>query len=96
MFSTRIVLLVALWLGQLGENSRPLIGQRLQSTEAHNGHSAGEYPNRIVPGGTNLKADREMPWRKRDGYNMHGTDIFLTNKRKRSKITYVPVMRHVR
>ncbi|KAH1509398.1 hypothetical protein KXX06_007258 [Aspergillus fumigatus] len=48
-----------------------------------------EYQNLIVPEGVNHQVDREMPWRKQDGYNMHGTDIFLTDLRKRLKITYV-------
>lgn len=89
MFSTRIVLLEALSLAPPVKTPGPLIGPRLRSTEVHNAHSAAEYQNLIVPEGVNHQVDREMPWRKQDGYNMHGTDIFLTDLRKRLKITYV-------
>jgi hypothetical protein len=88
-FSTRILLLVALWLAQLGETPRALIGPRLRSTEAHNAHSVGEYQNLIVSGATNHQVDREMPWRKRDSYNMHETGISLTDTTKRSRMTKV-------
>ncbi|KAH1435337.1 hypothetical protein KXX32_008854 [Aspergillus fumigatus] len=83
------ILLEALSLAPPVKTPGPLIGPRLRSTEVHNAHSAAEYQNLIVPEGVNHQVDREMPWRKQDGYNMHGTDIFLTDLRKRLKITYV-------